>query len=282
MNGFLHEMAEGSAKRWHDAATSETMEHLRSRALHRRPPTRPRPHSKFDVIAEIKLVAPSSGRLAAPGPDRDAFVAEQARHYAGAGACAISVLTEPDRFDGRLHDLEVVASAVDVPVLRKDFLVHPGQVWESRAAGASGVLLIARMLDDAMLDRLCDASACAGLFVLLEAFDGVDLQRIHRVVARWHPNAPPIWVGVNTRDLDTLQTDPTRLRTLAPLLPPGVPCVAESGIKTGKDAAEVRRLGYSLALVGSALMGSEDPSRLVRELLDDGRAAAPSNGQTLH
>lgn len=280
MSGFLDEMAAGSARRWHDAATCETMEHLRSRALHRRPPTRPKPHSKFDVIAEIKLVAPSAGRLAAPGPERDRFVADQARAYASAGACAISVLTEPERFDGRLHDLEVVADAVDTPVLRKDFLVHPGQIWESRAAGASGVLLIARMLEDAMLDRLCDAAACAGLFVLLEAFDARDLERSARVVDRWHPNAPPLWVGVNTRDLTSLQIDPGRLATLAERLPRGVPCVAESGIRTGRDAADVRRLGYQLALVGSALMSAPDPSGLLRELLEAGRAAAPS--PTLH
>jgi indole-3-glycerol phosphate synthase len=142
------------------------------------------------------------------------------------------------------------------------------------------VLLIARMLDDPMLDRLCDAAACAGLFVLLEAFDRHDLERAGRVADRWHPNAPPLWVGVNTRDLASLQVDPGRLADLADLLPHGVPCVAESGIRDGRDAAEVRRLGYQIALVGSALMSAPDPGLLLRELLEAGRAVVP--GPTLH
>ncbi|MCB9683300.1 MAG: indole-3-glycerol-phosphate synthase TrpC [Alphaproteobacteria bacterium] len=224
---------------------------------------------RFDLITEVKLRAPSVGVLAAP-PDPVAHVVAQARAYARAGAAAISVLTEPDHFDGHLDHLAAVVAAVDVPVMRKDFLVDPYQVWQARHRGASGVLLIVRMLDDAALAALLDAAAGAGLFVLLEAFDADDLARAARVA--WG-GTEPLLVGVNTRDLRTLQVDGDRLARLADVLPAGRPTVAESGLRTADDAARVRRLGYTLALVGSALMASPDPEALASAMLAAGRTA---------
>ena len=225
---------------------------------------------RFDVIAEIKLRAPSVGRLALPAGDRAAFIAARAASYAAAGAAAISVLTEPSRFDGALADLEAAASAAgSVPVMRKDFLVDPVQVAEAAAAGAGGVLLIARMLDDATLDACLQAAADAARFVLLEAFDRVDLERSAARVGSWA--GLPLLVGVNTRDLSTLAVDPDRLASLAAHLPAGVPAVAESGLVGPEDAARVRRLGYPVALVGSALMSAEDPEGLLSAMIAAGR-----------
>lgn len=156
--------------------------------------------------------------------------------------------------------------------MRKDFLVDTWQVLEARAAGAGGVLVILAMLDDAAVRELLAAAREQGLFVLLEAFDEADLERAARL-ATDGPEAP-LLVGVNTRDLKTLQVDPLRLAALAPRLPVGLPAVAESGIRTPDDAAAAARLGYRLALVGTALMRSAAPAKLARAMRDAGRAAA--------
>lgn len=218
---------------------------------------------RFDVIAEIKDRSPSEGDLASPGSDR----AAQARSYAAGGAAAISILTEPTRFAGSLDHLAEVAAAVpDVPVMRKDFLVEPVQVDEARSAGASGVLLIATMLDDRSLRRMLDAALGQGMFVLLEGFDRDDLERVSTLLltAEYREAAGDgrLLVGVNTRNLRTLEVDNARLSELAAILP-AARCVAESGLHTAADAAQVARLGYRLALVGTALMRSADPTALV-------------------
>lgn len=272
MSDFLETMAASSDARWRHNAESETLEALRTRALATPIPHRLRLDGRFDLIAEVKLVAPSAGRLAAPVGDRAAFVVAQARRYEAAGACAISVLTEPDRFDGQLSDLVAVAAAVGVPAMRKDFLVSPYQVWEARASGAGGVLLIVRMLSQKALVELVDAAIMADLFVLLEAFDAEDLERATALAAQWPHDAPPLLVGVNTRDLSTLQVAEGRLETLAAAMPPGVPGVAESGLRTPADAARARGLGYTVALIGSALMASAEPESLGRAMLAAARA----------
>lgn len=272
MSDFLSGMAASSDARWRAAEVLEPLDVLRARALQTPRPPRLKLDGRFDLLAEVKLVAPSAGRLAAPVGDRAAFVVGQACRYQAAGACAISVLTEPDRFDGRLSDLAAVAAAVDVPAMRKDFLVAPYQIWEARAAGAGGVLLIVRMLSPDALSALVDAAIEADLFVLLEAFDREDLERCAGFVARWPADGPPLMVGVNTRDLATLQVAEGRLEALAGALPAGVPGVAESGLRVPADAARARALGYTVALIGSALMASSDPEALGRALLDAGRA----------
>ena len=162
----------------------------------------------FDLIAEVKLRSPAVGQLERGGEDIGARV----RDYALAGAAAISVLTEPTRFDGELAHLEEAARALGptIPAMRKDFLVDPYQVYEARAAGAGGVLVILRMLERAQIAALLDAAAELRLFVLLEAFDEYDLQ-VACALVQSHGERMTLLVGVNCRDLSTLQVVPGRL-----------------------------------------------------------------------
>jgi indole-3-glycerol phosphate synthase len=265
MNDFLATMAAASAAR---AAQADPA--LATARFDK--PVVPLALGGFDVIAEIKDRSPAEGELAADGEDR----AERARHYAAGGAAAISVLTEPSRFGGALDHLEEVAAAVPrTPVMRKDFLVEPVQVLEARAAGASGVLLIVTLLDDAKLGEMLDCAFGQHLFVLLEAFDATDLGRVSALLERGELRAMAasgqLLAGVNTRNLRTLEVDNGRLAELAPLLP-DARCVAESGVQNAADAAAAAALGYRLALVGTALMRSRDPGALVAAMRDAGRA----------
>jgi len=262
MSDFLKSMAALSAER--AAAVGEVPSSELDAAV------APLRLDSFDVIAEIKDRSPAEGGLAVEGADR----AVRARQYVSGGAAAISVLTEPSRFDGTLEHLqEVVAAVPDTPVMRKDFLVDPVQVLEAKRAGASGVLLIVTMLDDAVLRAMLDCAAEHKLFVLLESFDETDLARASQLLDnskdQQRIERGELLFGVNTRDLRTLHVDPRRLEALAPFLPPGR-CVAESGINTADDAAAVAGLGYQMALVGTALMRSTDPSLLINEMRSAG------------
>jgi indole-3-glycerol phosphate synthase len=223
----------------------------------------------FDLIAEVKRRSPAVGQLDAGG---GGDIGARARDYAQAGAAAISVLTEPTRFDGELEHLSQVVAALEgrVPAMRKDFLVDPYQVYEARAAGAGGVLVILRMLEPQAVTALLAAAAQMRLFVLLEAFDEADLVFAAALV-RDHAGRLPLLAGVNCRDLTTLQVVPGRLESLAPRLPKNVPCVAESGVENGADAQRLAAAGYRLALVGSALMRAGDRVSLARQLLQAGR-----------
>ncbi len=228
----------------------------------------------FDIIAEIKERSPAAGALADGGLAR----AARAAAYVRGGAAAISVLTEPSRFDGDIAHLEEVVAAVPgIPVMRKDFLVDVAQVLEARAAGASGVLLIVAMLADETLRAMLDCAAEHGMFVLLEAFDAEDLDRLRRIVSPADADRAldgRLLFGVNSRDLRTLEVDPHRLERLAPVLPRGL-SVAESGLVSPADAATVAGFGYSLALVGTALMRCDDPAGLVAAMIEAGRPGAP-------
>jgi indole-3-glycerol phosphate synthase len=267
MSDFLQIMAQASAER---AAQAESR--LRSAEFDK--PVVSLSLGDFDVIAEIKNRSPSEGDLATPNNNH----AEQARRYVEGGAAAISVLTEPSRFAGSLEHLEGVVSAVPgTPVMRKDFLVEPIQVLEARAAGASGVLLIVTMLDDGKLRDMLDCAFEQGMFVLLESFDKADLERTSELLQtsayRDMAEQGQLLTGVNTRNLRTLNVDSDRLKNLAPVLPASK-CVAESGLHSADDAAVVARLGYSLALVGTALMRSADPAALVAAMRTAGSAVA--------
>ena len=257
MADFLNEMARLSRRRA-DRVHPAT---VRSDAEWKRPPVLDA--SGFVVIAECKLRAPSSGVLASPA-DPDAEAKRRATLYAAAGASAVSVLTEPSRFDGHL-DHVLAASTCSAPVMRKDFLVDPVQVWEARAAGAGGVLLIATMLSDADLSEMLKTAAEAGLFVLVEGFDAEDLARIDSVAPAW-TGRQPFLAGLNCRDLRTLQVDVARFEALAGSLPKNVPCLAESGIEDAAGAARVKELGYGGVLVGSALMRAADPGPLIQAM----------------
>ncbi len=268
---FLRIMAASSAARVAEGRAREPWSTLRRRAAETpAPPRLALDASRFDVVAEVKRRAPSSGPLERAGADAAASAAARARAYAAGGAAAISVLTEPDAFSGDLAHLAAVAGAVRVPVLRKDFLVDPYQVFEGRAAGAAGVLLVVRILPGDRLGEMLDACREAGVFALVEAFDAEDLARAGEAAGR--PGAEAL-IGVNARDLATLQVDRSRFEALRGAFPGGVPRVAESGIASTEDAAAAARLGYDAVLAGTALMKAGDPAAVVREMLAAGRAA---------
>ena len=277
MSGFLDEMARSSAARAGQAMALEPLAALEKRARAAPPGSQLRLSAAgFDVIAELKLRSPAAGQL---GSQSDDWLA-RVKAYAQGGAAAVSVLTEPSRFDGSLEHLKRACAALapfDVPAMRKDFLVDPYQVLEARAAGAGGVLVIVRMLSRAQMMDLLDASAEHGLFVLLEAFDGADLAAAREVLAarsgRPTARGDNILVGINSRDLQTLEVVPERFEVLAPQLPRDRPAVAESGVACVADARRMMGLGYRLALIGTALMSRDDPAQLLREILATTRTA---------
>jgi indole-3-glycerol phosphate synthase len=242
----------------------------RARAMSAPPLLRLSPHG-FDLLAEVKFAAPTRGALVPENPT-PAAAAQRAEAYARAGAAAVSVLTEPDAFQGSLAHLRAAARAVSVPVMRKDFLVSTYQVWEARVHGAGGVLLVVRLLTEEQLDELVAQAFEAQLFVLIEAFDAPDLARATRAIER-APHGARLLVGVNGRDLATLEIDPERHLTLARALPRVVPAVAESGLCSAADLERAARAGYSLGLVGTALMQSARPEDLARQLLLAARRA---------
>jgi len=205
------------------------------------------------LIAEVKKASPSRGTLnAALDP------AAQARVYAGAGAAAISVLTDEKYFRGALGDLVAVRAAVDLPVLRKEFILDEYQLWESRAAGADAVLLIVAALDDARLRDFHHAAKGIGLATLVEAHTAAELDRAVALGA-------PI-IGVNNRDLQTLETSLGASLALLPRIPRAHTAVSESGIFTRDDVLRVVRAGAHAVLVGEGLVRAADVAAKVREL----------------
>jgi len=247
------------------AAVSGTLAELRDRAADAAP-SRPfgatMRGDRLRVIAEVKRASPSKGAIA-PGLD----AAEQARAYVAGGAAAISVLTEPTRFGGTLGDLAAVAGTVAVPVIRKDFLVHPVQLWEARAAGASAALLIVRSLSDDDLVRLMHTAADAGLATLVEVRD---LGELDRALA-----AGATVIGVNNRNLETLVIDPATAPAIIPCIPAVCIAVAESGMRTPDDLIAAASVGADAVLVGSAISAAANPEGEVRQLAAVPRRMAP-------
>jgi indole-3-glycerol phosphate synthase len=205
------------------------------------------------VIAEVKRRSPSKGALA-----DIADPAVLAREYAAGGAAAISVLTEQRRFGGSLEDLRAVRAAVDVPVLRKDFVVTPYQVWEARAAGADLVLLIVAALSVPELAELHALALDLGMTPLVEVHEESEVPAAVSAGAEV--------IGVNARDLRTLEVDPDAFARLAPTLPADTVKVAESGIRSAEDVARVVAHGADVVLVGEALVRHGDPRSAVREM----------------
>jgi indole-3-glycerol phosphate synthase len=271
MTNLLDEMRQSSMERVRQARQRESAAELELRAA--QAPAAPAlalSPAGFDVIAELKLRSPAAGVLKDAAHDWRGRVAA----YARAGAAAVSVLTEPTRFDGSLDHLEQAArvlAPLGVPAMRKDFLVDPYQVLEARAAGAGGVLIIVRMLSQSGALELLDAAAEQGMFVLLEAFDAGDLERAGRLLGGRQSRRGVVLVGINCRDLVSLRVDPRRFADLAPALPRAAVAVAESGVATPADAAAMRRLGYGAALIGTALMTRDDPAALLAEILSAAR-----------
>lgn len=267
MSCLLQRMALASRERVQRARAAEPEGRLLARAR-ATPAPPPLELGAFDVIAELKLRSPSAGALARQSLDRDAQIAA----YAAGDAAAVSVLTEPDEFGGSLDHLREAAALLAPhrrPVMRKDFLTDPYQIIEARAAGAGGVLVIVTMLEDAEVRALLEAARELGLFVLLEAFDADDLDRIGALGLP--SGGPPVLAGLNCRDLRTLEVDFGRFAALAAHLPAQMAAVAESGIDDEDDIKAVARLGFRLALVGSALMRADDPGAAVARFVAAGR-----------
>ena len=207
----------------------------------------------LQVIAEIKRRSPSAGVLAA-GLDP----VRRAREYELGGAAAISVLTEPDYFAGSLQDLVAVRQAVALPVLRKDFIIDPRQVTESRLAGADALLLIVAALERVALRRLLAECEAIGIEALVEAHDATEAQLAVDLGAKI--------VGINNRNLHTFETDLSVAEKIGPSLPHDRVLVAESGVSNPTGAARMRAAGYDAILVGEALVAAADPATVLREL----------------
>jgi indole-3-glycerol phosphate synthase len=208
------------------------------------------------VIAECKRRSPSKGILRA-----DYDPATIARRYAVAGATGISVLTEPTFFDGTLDHLRAVRGAVPTPILRKDFFVDELQILEAQAAGADAILLIVAALDDASLRRLLAAAEARGFAALVEVHTAGELARALDAGARL--------VGVNSRNLKTLEVSLDTTVALGAALGPGVVAVAESGIRTRDDVDRLRSAGYHAFLVGERFMSQPDPGAALAELMGE-------------
>jgi indole-3-glycerol phosphate synthase len=265
--GFLAEMIAGSRRR---VAAARVGGRLR-RPEHTREPGRLRdalappywptgaPSPQLAVIAEVKRRSPSKGDIA---PELDAV--SQARAYEAAGADAVSVLTEPTRFGGSLDDLRAVCQAVEIPVLRKDFLVDKGQIWEAAEAGAAAVLLIVAILSDDRLHELLDEALDCGLDPLVEVHDLDEVRRASR--------AGSTLVGINNRDLVTLEVDLATTEHLAPALGRCMLPVSESGIATPADACRAALSGARALLVGETLVRTprEKLPALIASLKDPG------------
>jgi indole-3-glycerol phosphate synthase len=211
------------------------------------------------LIAEVKRRSPSKGELATIADPAALAVA-----YADGGAAAISVLTEQRRFGGSLADLDAVRAAVDVPVLRKDFVVTPYQVAEARAHGADLVLLIVAALDQPLLADLHALIGEYGMCPLVEVHDEDELERAAAIGAAL--------IGVNARDLRTLQVDRAVFARLRPLVPQGALAVAESGVRGPADVAEYAAAGADAVLAGEACVSGADPRATVAELVAAGAA----------
>lgn len=212
-----------------------------------------RADGRVALIAEIKRASPSKGVLI-----EDFQPVRLAQQYAEGGASALSVLTDRDFFMGSLADLAAAREAVSLPVLRKDFTIDERQIAEARAYGADAILLIVAILDDAKLRDLYAAAAAHGLAALVEVHTQAELERALRL--------EPQLIGINNRDLRTFKVDLNVFRSLAPYVPPQVTLVAESGIYTPQDVAEMAAHGASAILVGESLVKAADITAQVRQL----------------
>ena len=206
------------------------------------------------VIAEVKKASPSKGLIRA-----DFRPVELALELEGAGAAALSVLTEPNYFLGSLDYLKNVAAAVKIPCLRKDFVFDDYQLREAREAGASAVLLIAAMLDQKTLVRLAENARSYGLDVLGEAHDADEVKRLL--------DSPATLIGVNARNLKNFSTDLSRVEALLALVPPERCPVAESAIRSADDIRRLREAGARGFLIGETLMRAGHPGTKLKELL---------------
>lgn len=209
--------------------------------------------NRINIIAEIKRASPSKGVI-----NDKIDVAETARSYENGGACAISVLTEEDRFKGTLEDLKIARKAVNLPVLRKDFIFDEFQIYEASAAGADVILLIAAMLDDVDLQKLHTlAETQLGLDALVEVHTLEELERVKKIGVKI--------IGINNRDLQSFKVSLDVSRELIKHAPENALMITESGISTKEEILELRELGFSGFLIGETLMRSGNAAEELRE-----------------
>jgi indole-3-glycerol phosphate synthase len=220
---------------------------------------------RVGVIAEVKRSSPSKGAIN-PGLD----LARQVGAYEAGGAAAISVLTEPTRFGGSSDDLVLARTSVALPLLKKDFHVDVSQIFEARALGASAALVIARAVPPGCLKDLMTAGADVALEILVEVRDERELDLALSLNARL--------IGVNNRNLETLEIDPATALRILPLIPRDVVAIAESGVKTAADVKRVADAGADAVLVGSELSGARDPEAAVRSLTGVARTGGARKG----
>jgi indole-3-glycerol phosphate synthase len=256
--GFLGDLVDDVRRRLERKPLDESVLMARAQQL---PPPRPFEQALREavppaIIAEYKRSSPSAGEIAEPD------LATQARAYEAGGAAGMSVLTEPTRFDGALADVRAVRLATALPVLRKDFLVHPAQVIESRAASADAILLIAAVLTELELKGMLAVAADLGLGALVETHSEDDLTKALATDAAM--------IGVNARNLETLEVDVERALALLPLVPMDRVAVLESGVSTRHHLERAMGAGARVVLVGEALMRSPDPETTIRSLRGEG------------
>ncbi|MBI5968853.1 MAG: indole-3-glycerol phosphate synthase TrpC [Deltaproteobacteria bacterium] len=207
------------------------------------------------LIAEIKRASPSAGLI-----QEGADIEKMASQYQSGGACAISILTESHFFHGHLSDLRLIKEKISLPLLQKDFIIDPFQIYEGRAAGADAVLLIAAILDREQLKDLVDLARSLHMVPLVEVYDERDVEKtlgLHLPL-----------LGINNRDLNTLEVDLGTTLRLKGKIAPGVSVISESGIKSSLDVRLLKEAGVNGILVGEVLMRAPDPAAKIRELLD--------------
>src|SRR5215203_2054181 len=262
---FLTEIIELKKKRLEIAKASRNFEELKTSAIKKRETAEKNrlrenlQRNQINIIAEIKRASPSKGVI-----NNRIDVAETARNYEKGGACAISVLTEEDRFKGSLEDLRVVRNTVDLPVLRKDFIFEEFQIYEAAEAGADVILLIAAMLGDEVLQRLhALAEEELGIDALVEVHTLEELERVKNTNARI--------IGINNRDLHTFKVSLDTSRELIRHAPADALLITESVITTKDEILELRELGFSGFLIGETFMRSGNVEEELRELAADKR-----------
>jgi indole-3-glycerol phosphate synthase len=210
---------------------------------------------RLGLIAEVKKASPSAGIIA-----QDFDPVSQAKKYADAGASAISVLTDEKYFKGKLEYLNQIQQVVDVPVLRKDFIVHESQIYEASVAGADAILLIVAALSQEDLERLFDCANTYQLEVLMEVHDLPELERALKTDVKI--------IGVNNRNLKTFEVDLKNTELISEEVPEDILFVSESGIKTPQDASLVASWGADAVLVGETLMRADDVASTVKEIME--------------
>lgn len=259
-SSFIDKIKYETLERVQQAKKQTSVEILNERIKTQRPPidlkerilSTDEPH----IIAEVKKRSPSKGAIA---EEVDAVAVAKA--YVEAGATAISVLTEPHYFGGSLEDLERIREALpDTPLLRKDFILDPYQLIESRAYGADAVLLIHALVGQSRLRKLYGQAMELGMTPLVEVHNDDEFEGATRIGAQV--------IGVNNRDLNSLQVDLATSRRLARLKPVSCLMIAESGIETKDQISELKGLGYEAFLVGTHLMKNKEPGHALRALIE--------------